>query len=88
MAYYAVDRIEGDRVILVADDGTTIEISRRHLPRGVREGSVLSAETDGSGRPDWATVGLDEAERARRLQRARETMDRLRARDPGGDVTL
>lgn len=31
---------------------------------------------------------VDEAERERRLKRAQETLDRLRASDPGGDITL
>lgn len=88
MAYYAVDRIEGNIAVIVGDDGTSVDVPRRTLPAGVREGSVLQVQTGMDGSPDWASAALDEAEQERRVKQARETLDRLRKRDPGGDIAL
>ncbi len=88
MPYYAVDRMEGTVAVLVADDGTTVDVPRRRLPSGVREGSVLQVSVGEDGSLDWSSAELDEAERERRLKRARETLDQLRKRDPGGDIAL
>jgi hypothetical protein len=88
VAYYAVDRFEGSLAVLVADDGTSIDVSRRALPSGVREGSVIQVEIGSDGRPNWSKASLDEKERERRLKQARDALERLRKRDPGGDVTL
>ena len=88
MPYYAVDRIEGNIVIVVADDGTAIDVVRQELPTGAREGSVLQVPVDQAGAPAWNRAELDESERARREKKARQSLDRLRNRDPGGDITL
>jgi len=40
------------------------------------------------GKPDWAGAEVDEVERARRLDAARERLNRLGKRDPGGDLTI
>jgi len=88
VAYYAVDRIEGKIAVLVADEGTAVDVPKRRLPNGVREGSVLQVPVGDDGSPDWSSAVLDEAERERRVNQARETLDRLRKGDPGGDITL
>ena len=88
MPHYAIDRMEGKIAVLVADDGTAVDVSRPMLPAGAREGSVLLVPVGGDGSPNWTAAELDEAERERRLKRAHETLDRLRERDPGGDLTL
>lgn len=85
--FYAVDRVEGRTALLVADDGSTLEVALDRLPRKTREGSVLRLSVGPAG-PDWETARLDTAERRRRLREAKEVLKRLRSRDPGGDVTL
>ncbi len=86
--FYAVDRLEGQMVVLVGDDETTVDLPRRNLPARVREGSVLRVELGADGRPDWASAKIDDQERERRLKAAQERLDRTSESDPGGDITL
>src|SRR5947208_9275451 len=51
-------------------------------------GVVLRVRLDAAGNPDWSSAAIDDAERERRLQEARERVQRLRRTDPGGDVRL
>ena len=88
VGYYSVDRIEGALAVLVGDDGSEHEVSRKQLPKGTVENSVLEVPLDGSGRPDWAGARLDPAERERRMQRALALLEELKKRDPGGDIVL
>jgi len=81
---YVVDRIEGGRAVVIADDGRTFEVERQRLPAGCTEGSVLRAGDS----PEWQTAILDEPERQRRLDRARATLRDLAADDRGGDIDL
>ena len=87
MPFYVIDRIEGKVAVVVADDGRTFDVPRRTLPKGCREGTVLriDAATD---TPDWTEAAIDEAERVRRLERARDTVRQLSETDPGGDIEL
>ena len=85
--WYAVDRVEGDRAILIGDhDGQPVEIPLASLPFRIRERQVLRVPVDASGRPDWARSELDEAEGRRRLAEASARLERLRRRDPGRDI--
>jgi hypothetical protein len=88
MPFYVVDRIERTTAIIVADDGGTFDVPRRALPKGCREGTVLRIDAGSTQSPDWTKAVADEPERARRLERARETLRRLSETDPGGDVEL
>jgi hypothetical protein len=88
MPYYVVDRIEGPVAVVVGDDGRTFDVPRRALPKGCRESTVLRVDAAAEETPDWAEVAVDEPERVRRLERARETVRRLSETDPGGDVEL
>jgi hypothetical protein len=85
MAYFAVDRIEGEKAVLVGDDGRTIDVARSALPAACHEGTVLRVSGEP---PDWARAVPDEAERMRRLDQTRDTLRRLEETDPGGDVIL
>lgn len=84
---WVVDRIEGERVVLVEDpSGRTAEVGRSGIGVPVREGTVLRVPVAASGTLAWQDARRDEdGERARRDEAA-EIIDRLRARDPGGDV--
>ena len=83
-----MDRVEGSIALLVRDEDERTEgVPLGTLPAGSREGSVLRVpEVD--GRPDWAVAVLDEDARRARLQEAEEVLERLRRRDPGGDIKL
>jgi hypothetical protein len=88
MPFYVVDRLEGKTAVIVADDGRTFDVPRLTLPKGCREGTVLRVEAAARKTPDWAAAVIDEVESTRRLERARDTRQRLSDTDPGGDVEL
>jgi len=84
---YAVDRLEGDRAVLVRDhDLRIVEVRLTSLPFRVREGMVLCVPLGEHGEPQWARAERDEAEERRRLREGRARLERLRRRDPGGNV--
>jgi len=83
-----VDRFEGRIAVLIGDDGTQHDVPRKQLPKGTAESSVLEVTLDRHGHPNWATARLDQTERERRLERAKELLEELKKRDPGGDIVL
>ena len=86
---WVVDRIEGDTVVMVEDGtGRTLEVSRSLLSVSVDEGTVLTVPATEAGGPDWGSAEPDEELRERRLVEAREILEQLKSRDPGGDVVL
>jgi len=87
---FVVDRLEGKMAVLVADsDERQLDVPRRALPKdGRREGAVLTVELDASGAPDWRTARVDEEEERRRREDSVRQLDRLKKRDPGGDIAL
>ena len=86
---WVVDRVGRDTASLVDDEtGSTRDVARGDLPRDIREGDVLRVPFHGSGAPDWKGAVADEGLRQERLDDARAALDRLRRRDPGGDVKL
>ena len=87
MTFYVIDRIEGKIAVVVGDDGRSFDVPNRQLPRGCREGTVLRVEARGET-IDWSRAEIDEAERARRLEQARDALRRLGETDRGGDVKL
>jgi DUF3006 family protein len=87
-AFYSVDRLERAVAVLVGDDGVGLDVLKKTLPVKVREGVVLRVRLDVDGTPDWSSATVDDAERERRLQQARDRLERLRGTDPGGDVVL
>jgi len=88
MPFYVVDRIEGTTAVIVADDGQMFDAPRRALPQGSREGTVLRIDGASTESPDWVNAVIDEPERVRRGERARDTLRHLSETDPGGDVEL
>lgn len=75
-----MDRIEGRYVVVIDDSGGVHTWDRSRLPKGVREDDILRRE--GSR---WV---VDPEERERRLAKARAAVERLRRKDPGGDIQL
>lgn len=85
---YAVDRLEGEMAVVVADDGATFDVERTQLPQRIREGTILHVRAGKDGQPDWRSAEIDKDEEERRRKEAQETLDELKRTDPGGDVTL
>ena len=83
MTLWVVDRVEGDRIVLISDTDETAEVARGDLRFAVREGMVLRVPDT-----DWSCAERDPAEERRRLDEGKARLDRLRKRDPGGDVAL
>jgi hypothetical protein len=86
----AVDRLEGPTAVLVDEDGRQIVVPVDRLPRNpkVQEGDVLRVPVDHAQRPDWFAAVVDQAETERRRAEARVALEKLKERDPGGDVQL
>ena len=87
-AFYTVDRIEGAIAVLVGDDGDGMDVPARAFALRLHEGVVLRVRMSPAGAPDWPSAEVDLAERERRVNEARATLERLRRSDPGGDVVL
>lgn len=84
-----VDRLEGSKAVLVADDEQGYEILAEELPKACRvEGAVLDVPLDAKRAPLWLRAHRNSAEEQRRRREAAEALKRLRRRDPGGDVQL
>jgi hypothetical protein len=84
---YAVDRLEGDRAVLVPDQGgEPVLLALTTLPFPVREAMVLAVPLDPQGHPQWHLAERDEAEEGRRLEEGKARLERLKRRDPGSDV--
>ena len=86
--FYSVDRLERAVAVLVGDDGVALDVLKKTLPVKVREGVVQRVRLEADGKPDSSSATVDDVERERRLQEARERVERLRSTDPGGDVVL
>jgi hypothetical protein len=76
----SLDRFEGKNksiAVLVADDGTTLNVPKAFLPKGARTGDVLIL-----------TIERDAEETARLAAQTRQIQKDLKAKDPGGDLSL
>ena len=88
-ARYTVDRREAEFLVLVDEQGASLDVPANALPPGCRRaGSVLDVPVNGGGQPQWKRATRNNAEEERRLREARAELERLRGTDPGGDVRL
>lgn len=88
-AIWVVDRIEGDTAVLIEDGtGRSLDVSRSIMTVRVDEGTVLRVPVSEEGRPDWRLAVPDEELWRRRLAEARDILEQLKMRDPGGDIEL
>ncbi len=86
---FAVDRREAAVVVVIDDDGTTFDVPGSALPKDCRaEGAVFDAPVGEDGAPIWKGAKRNRAAERGRLHEAQERIERLRRRDPGGDVEL
>ena len=86
---WVVDRLERRTAVVVRDgSGETEDVPWAWLPAGLAEGTVLRVPLAADGSPDWSSASSDEELRKRRISEAREALEQLRKRDPGGDISL
>ncbi|MDT8370222.1 MAG: DUF3006 domain-containing protein [Longimicrobiales bacterium] len=86
---WTLDRFEGDLGVLISDDGRVLEVARADLPDAIRPGSVvlIHGGVDAEALPPGA-IEMSEALTERRRAEAREILDELKRRDPGGDISI
>ena len=71
-----IDRFEdGWAVLLVGDEARLLNVPRKLLPRGAREGHWLKVEIEGD---QLVSAAIDRDETARAKQRVTEKLERLR----------
>lgn len=75
-------------LVLEADDGSLADVPANDLPSACRaEGAVLDVPIS-FGSPQWGSAKRNRAEERRRVTDLTKRMERLRRKDPGGDVEL
>ena len=97
---WVVDRVEGAVAVLVAvddpdaddpdqdDEPVVVEVAASLLGEHAVEGAVLRVPLGAVGEPVWDAAERDiDAERTRRAE-GEAALERLKRRDPGGDVVL
>ena len=76
----SLDRFEGKNksiAVLLADDGTVLNVPKALLPKGARPGDVLTL-----------TIERDAEVTAKLAAQTRQIQEELKAKDPGGDLSL
>lgn len=84
---WTVDSIE-EGIAAVEEGGRVVHVPAWLLPDGVREGDVVAVVREEEGGEVTLTLRLDREATERALARSREQVERLRSRDPGGDIVL
>ena len=85
---WIVDRFEGEWAVVEREGGATFNLPRDLLPNGTKEGDVLRIALSGRGDQQIWTLQRDSDETERRRKALGQQVEELRARDPGGDITL
>ncbi len=86
---WVVDRVDGAVAVLVAQDTEiVVQVQAELLGADAVEGAVLLVPLGAIGEPVWAEAERDEEAEARLRADAEETIERLKKRDPGGNVSL
>lgn len=84
-----IDHFEGDLVVVVRADGVRLDLPHWMVPAGAGEGDVLRFEEAGAAEAGVRIeVRVDRAATAEREREAAARLERLRGRDPGGDLPL
>lgn len=85
---WVIDAIEAGVARVEDDAGRWFELPAALLPNGVRAGDVLRVVAMRGGEQALVRLVRDPGERRRRESAALERLERLRGRDPGGDLEL
>ena len=84
---WVVDRIESGIAVLIEDEGEiVVEVAAAELGAHAVEGAVLLVPLGSVGEPVWGDAERDEESAAERTSDAQEILERLKSRDPGGDI--
>jgi hypothetical protein len=85
---WVVDRVESGIAVLIEDEGEiVVEVSTQELGANAVEGAVLVVPLGAVGEPVWEEAVRDDGSEGDRVERAEEILERLRSRDPGGDIS-
>lgn len=84
-----IDRFEEDLVVVEVNGGAMLDLPRWMLPADAEEGDVVLMQRGSSEGADlrW-TLRIDRAATEAARDTARATLERLKQRDPGGDIAL
>ncbi len=86
---WTVDRFEGDLAVVEIGDGRFLDLPRWMLPEDAGEGAHLVVRSrSGRNGARVLDVAVDRAATQAARQEVHATLERLRDRDPGGDITL
>ena len=85
---WIIDRFEGGHAVLERALHEMLDLPRSLLPSGTREGDALRVTIHADVGTSRVTLVRDEQETARRAAEVRHLQKALRAKDPGGDITL
>jgi hypothetical protein len=86
---FVVDRFEGDLAVVEVDGARFLDLPRWLLPPGTREDDVvrIAVRRAPDGTVTW-TARVDAAATAAAREEAERLVERLRQKDPGGDIVL
>lgn len=85
---FIVDRHEDELTVVEVDGESFLDLPRWLLPRGARGDDVLAVTVDAGAERAVITVVRDAEATARAKAEAREAIERLKRKDPGGDLRL
>ncbi len=85
---FIIDRHEGDVSVVEIDGRALLDLPRWLLPTGARGDDVLSVTVDAGAERAVITVARDAAATERAKAAGRRAVERLKPKDPGGDLVL
>ena len=85
---FIVDRHEGKVSVVEIDGDALVDLPRWLLPTGTRGDDVLGVTVDAGAERAVITVTRDAAATERAKAAGRRAVERLKPKDPGGDVVL
>ncbi|MBI1967680.1 MAG: DUF3006 family protein [Gemmatimonadetes bacterium] len=83
-----VDRHENGLTVVEVDGTGFVDLPRWLLPRAARGDDVLAVTVEADADRAVITVARDAAATARARDEARAAVERLKRKDPGGDLRL
>jgi hypothetical protein len=86
---YTIDRFEdGGWAVLEGEDGKVFDLPRELLPKEAEAGDVIALEAAYGEELSVLVLRLDRDATETRLEASRSVLERLKGKDPGGDLTL
>lgn len=83
-----VDRFEGELAVVQVNGGRLLDLPRWLLPPDTREGDVVEVTRIARAGSAGLQVHVDRAATDRAEERARQLLEELKNKDPGGDLGL